>query len=566
MQAHYGNPAARNLYRLAMHLALIAGSIMFSIPFIWMATTSLKEDDEQMTEKIVWVPRLPPYQERSPFVDARGRMELDRPADVKPEWWPIKMESLVTQELDALIEPLQLNRGTTAQTDSQKLIRAAIWRDIARKIPATKYYDEALLKAEIKTLATEAQIRQSHRGVYRALVLGEVSVRGEGEGQERHAPRNADGLIWKAAPGAPVSFAQTKYLKKTEEEMHYDFKAAGERAEISTVLPYKSAAPLKAIAVALKADASWNQIWFSVEVNGERYDATEPYLLGGAGKRYSEVTYQLPSPQDDDDLRIHEYRFTRKVTGSGFFNQPGRVKISLSVENTSRPQKVYDKALYNYREALRYIPFWRYLLTSLFLVAMNVVLAIFSSSLIAYAFARLSWPGRDACWALLLATVMLPVQVTMIPNFLIFQWLGWFNTTRPLWIGSAFGSVFFIFMLRQFMKGIPKDLEDAAKIDGCSYWQIFWNVIVPLVKPTMAAIGIFQFMWTWNDFMGPLMYLSDQRLYPLSLGLFAFQSLQQNSQGMLMAASLMMTIPVICLFFVAQKQFIQGIAFTGIKG
>ena len=116
------------------------------------------------------------------------------------------------------------------------------------------------------------------------------------------------------------------------------------------------------------------------------------------------------------------------------------------------------------------------------------------------------------------------------------------------------------------MKNIPKDLEDAAKIDGCSYWQIYWHVILPLVKPTLAAIGIFTFMGVWNDFMGPLMYLSDQKLYPLSLGLFAFQTVAGGNQGMMMAASLMMTLPVIALFFVAQKQFIQGVSFTGIKG
>jgi ABC-type glycerol-3-phosphate transport system permease component len=242
------------------------------------------------------------------------------------------------------------------------------------------------------------------------------------------------------------------------------------------------------------------------------------------------------------------------------------VKIEWTVENTSAWTKVYDKFSYNYHNSLRYIPFWRYFATSVFLVVMNVVLAIFSSSLIAFAFARLNWPGRELCWAVLLGTIMIPGQVTMIPNFLIMKWLGWYNTLRPMWVCSAFGSVFFIFMLRQFMKNIPKDLEDAAKIDGCSYWQIYWNVVLPLVKPTLAAIGIFTFMGVWNDFMGPLMYVSDQRYYPLSLGLFAFQTIAGGNQGMMMAASLMMTLPVIALFFVAQKQFIQGVTFTGIKG
>ena len=254
------------------------------------------------------------------------------------------------------------------------------------------------------------------------------------------------------------------------------------------------------------------------------------------------------------------------MPGSGYFADSGQAKIEVTLVNTAASTKVWDKATANYFTSLNYIPFWRYLGTSVFLTIMNVLLAMFSCSLIAYAFARLKWPGREVCWAILLGTIMIPGQVTMIPGFLINKWLGWYITLYPLWVGSAFGSVFFIFMLRQFMKNIPKDLEDAAKIDGCTYWQIYWNVVLPLVRPTLAAIGIFTFMNSWSNFMGPLMYVTDQRHYPLSLGLFSFQTLSGVNGGMMMAASVMMTLPVIALFFLAQKQFIQGVTFTGLKG
>ena len=144
--------------------------------------------------------------------------------------------------------------------------------------------------------------------------------------------------------------------------------------------------------------------------------------------------------------------------------------------------------------------------------------------------------------------------------------LGWYDTLKPLWVISFFGNAFNIFLLRQFMKGIPRDLEDAAKIDGCNFMHIYWYVIMPLIKPTLACIAIFTFMAVWNDFMGPLIYLSDQRLYPLSLGLYAFLVQKQGDYGMLMASSLLMTLPVIIIFFFAQKYFIQGIALTGTKG
>jgi multiple sugar transport system permease protein len=190
---------------------------------------------------------------------------------------------------------------------------------------------------------------------------------------------------------------------------------------------------------------------------------------------------------------------------------------------------------------------------------------------VAYSFARLQWPGRTICFALLLATMMIPPQVTMIPQFLIFQKLGWYNTLRPLWVMSFFASAFGVFLMRQFLKGIPRDLEDAGRLDGCGFLRIYWHIMLPLVKPTLAAIAIFTFLATWNEFMMPLIYLSDQRLYPLSFGLYAFQiqSLRPGTGagiGMLMAGSLLMTLPVIAIFFFAQRYFLQGVTLTGLKG
>ena len=166
----------------------------------------------------------------------------------------------------------------------------------------------------------------------------------------------------------------------------------------------------------------------------------------------------------------------------------------------------------------------------------------------------------------MMATMMIPPQVTMIPYFLIIKHLGWYNTLNPLWVVSFFGNAFSIFLLRQFMKGIPRDLEDAARIDGCNFMQVYWHVIMPLIKPTLACIAIFTFMGVWNDFMGPLIYLADQPLYPLSLGLYALNVQEGGNYGMMMAGSFLMTLPVIIIFFFAQKYFIQGVTLTGMKG
>ena len=184
----------------------------------------------------------------------------------------------------------------------------------------------------------------------------------------------------------------------------------------------------------------------------------------------------------------------------------------------------------------------------------------------AWALIRFLTSDRAFCFLLMLATMMIPGQVTMIPQFLIWKSLGAYNTLTPLWLGPAFGNAFFVFLLRQFMKGVPRDLEDAARLDGCGFLRIYWYVMLPLIKPSLAAIAIFTFLGAWNDFMGPLIYIADERLYPLAFGLYAFSVEVGNDPALTMAASLMMTVPVIVIFFFAQKYFIQGIMLTGMKG
>ncbi len=221
----------------------------------------------------------------------------------------------------------------------------------------------------------------------------------------------------------------------------------------------------------------------------------------------------------------------------------------------------------NFLTAMRAIPFARYTLNTLILCLLCVIGTTLSNSLIAYGFARVRWPGRDFYFALTLATMMVPFPVTMIAMYAVFKSLHWVGTWYPLWVPAFFGGAFNIFLLRQFYLTIPHDLTDAARIDGCSEWQIYWRVIVPLSKPALAVVALFQFMGTWNDFMGPLLYLNDQKKFTLALGLQFFQSQSGGTEWhLLMAASTLMLLPILVLFFFTQKQFIQGIATTGIKG
>lgn len=221
----------------------------------------------------------------------------------------------------------------------------------------------------------------------------------------------------------------------------------------------------------------------------------------------------------------------------------------------------------NYTEALTMLPFAKYFLNTLIIVVGTVVGTVVTSSLCAYSFSRINWKGRDKVFGILLTSMMIPFAVTLIPTFIGWQKLGFINTYVPLVVPAWFGGgVFNIFLLRQFFKGIPKELDEAARMDGANHFTIYYKIILPLSKPSLIVVGLFSFMASWNDFLGPLVYLNDSDKFTLSLGLMQFQGMYTAQWQYMMAAASVVVIPTVIIFFLGQKHFIEGISMTGLKG
>jgi multiple sugar transport system permease protein len=221
----------------------------------------------------------------------------------------------------------------------------------------------------------------------------------------------------------------------------------------------------------------------------------------------------------------------------------------------------------NYHRAVTEIPFFLYLKNTVIITGFRVFAEVFISALVAYGFARFDFPGKNIWFIILLATIMVPGEITMIPVFIMFDQLGWINTFKPLIVPAFFGGqAVFVFLLRQFFLTIPRELEEAALIDGASRFQIFYKIFLPLSKPALITIALFSFQGSWNDLLGPLMYLNDSNKFTLQLGLAMFNGMTKVEWGPLMAASILVLLPVLILFFAMQKYFVQGISVTGIKG
>jgi multiple sugar transport system permease protein len=221
----------------------------------------------------------------------------------------------------------------------------------------------------------------------------------------------------------------------------------------------------------------------------------------------------------------------------------------------------------NYVKALTYKPFHLYLKNTLIIALLNVTAVVLSSSFCAYGFARIRFPGRDFWFGVVMATLFLPYAILIVPSFIIFAKLGWINTFLPLTVPMFFGGgAFNIFLLRQFFRTIPEELADAARIDGCSEFGIYWRIFMPLAKPALITVAIFTFLFAWNDLLGPVIYLRSPEKFTVAAGLASFKSQTDISWDLQLAASTAMTIPVIILFFFAQRYFIRGIVISGLKG
>jgi multiple sugar transport system permease protein len=244
---------------------------------------------------------------------------------------------------------------------------------------------------------------------------------------------------------------------------------------------------------------------------------------------------------------------------------PAPAGLAADIEQATGRHLAYAPTLMHYERGLTRVPVLLFFRNTVLVATLSVIGTILSSSLVAYGFSVLRWRGRDVVFFIMLATMMLPGQVTMIPVFLIWRKLGLVDTFAPLVVPAFLGSPFFIFLFRQFFLTVPRDLIEAARMDGAGEFRIWARLVMPLSTPAIATVALFSFLGAWNDFLGPLIYLADQSRYTLSLGLAMFRTQYGSEYGQMMAVATLMVVPIVVLFFLAQKTFIQGIKTSGMK-
>ncbi|MBT3294980.1 MAG: ABC transporter permease subunit [Verrucomicrobia bacterium] len=548
----------RKRSRFALHACLFIGSAVFLIPFLWLLLTAMKEDEELVPERLRILPSAPEPRAASPYVDRSYFGEMACPEALAGPGWA-RLQPAIRSALRAQVE--QSDIAAELPVDQAGAIPSLVnglWANLLGVLPDTLWSEaDDRIMAEIGTAAAvPGRLAKVFDAVYRRAAISSPILR------KRDFVEVAPGSRWVVTEGGLTLAEPFGGGDQTVRDLHYRFGPSGTiRLTTRFTLPFDPR-EIKQISIPIRADRSCHRVRVAVSMKGKRFEAEEDFVL--VGSRWSEVIFQEPSADDSKPMQ-RNWTLVHAVADVDNL-APNELQIEATLVRSGPVRAWRGKLSANFRRVLKQVPFDRYLWVSIFLACANITLTILSSSIVAYAFARMEWPGRKLCFVLLLSTLMIPAQVTMIPQFIIFKSLGWYNTLFPLWVPSMFGNAFFVFLLVQAMKGIPKDLTDAAKIDGCGFLRTYWNVILPNVRPALAAVAIFTFMGSWNNFMGPLIYVNDQRLYNLALGLFSFQLQSGGSFSLLMAGSLIMVAPVLVIFFLAQRYFIQGVVMSGVKG
>lgn len=540
--------------RLGLHGALAGGALVFLLPFLWLLGTTFKYNSEIFVFPPHWIPRLPRAVTRSPYVvvprsPARPTVVgAARWRGLEPELcrilWAHAKVHLPARELTLV------NRSAARQAVGNLLLRHCI-----SVTPQSLWRTNTGVMNVARQMVTRRMARRAWARVFRGLALAHIRV----EALDRKVYAVPSTLVhWHWRGPAQLHIGRQTMIR-------YRFNRRDQAAVMADFPLPPKVKTLLGVRFALREDRSWQHLGITLEAGGRRYVNEDAFCLGAKTWRAMILKIHHLDPSNQRSQGV--WPLVRRRGGGGAYNRPGWVRLKLTLARSSPLAAAFYKYTNTYREAWYGDRHWMdYLRNSALLVVLNVLMTLVSCSMAAYAFARLQWPGRDTLFAVLLGTMMLPGAVTMIPVFVIFKSIGWYNTLLPLWAPAALGNAFFIFLLRQFMRGIPRELEEAALLDGCGWVGIYWRIVLPLMKPALAAVAIFTFLGSWNDFMGPLIYLISAKLYPLSMGLFTFQNQHSSQFGMLMAASTMMILPVVAIFFLAQRYFIQGVTLTGIKG
>ena len=569
-QSNKNRHVETKIFRGIGYLLLVAAAFCTMIPLLWLLTSSFKTANEIFAVPIQWFPKFPPRITSSPYVVGNAYPEIKKPTEVDAETWKTlhpELERAIWDDVQEHIAASARLANYVPSVELQTKMTEGLWQQLVASLPS-----------EVWTGTTASIIDEVHRAiipeaidtiwdsVYREVAIGTIQI--EDIDFNRILIESVDFINGWQADSDTLKQMRESAAPRIVASLSYDFRdenSARMTARISPPIPIDQ---IRLITLPVRGDASYHRLSLAVSINGITYQPTQPFVLDSAlWKNAVWRLHGIPGELESSHIPMRHTAGAKPDSTSQQAAVPGSENTLLLQLTIHRPTYLaiaWDKLTSNYRNLWKTVPYNRYFINSIFIATASTLLTLFFCSLGGYAFAKYRFRGQKILFGILLASMMVPFQVLLVPLFGLMYDIGWLNSYKAIVIPFSVGA-FGVFLMRQFIVTIPSELIDAARIDGCSEFGIYYRIVLPIIKPALGALTIYSFLGSWNGYLWPLIILRDEAKYTLPIGLANLVGIYRQDYGMLMAGTLLSLMPIVILFLAMQREFVQGITLGGVK-
>ncbi len=562
-------------FRIIGYLLLVGAAFCTMIPLLWLLTSSFKTANEIFAVPIQLFPKLPRRIASSPYIVHDAYPAIQKPKAVEADTWAIllpELERVIWEEASQHIAANPQLAHYERDLDVQTEMIEGIWEQLVTNLPSGVWESTASLQnlpavvTEVRHAIIPETVNTIWDSIYREVAVGNIQIEDVDFNRTR-----IPSLKWETDSPAVRDIRESTYSDSVA-SFSYDFGAENNVHLKATVpLSHSEGGALnipperiRLIIIPVRGDASYHQLALEISVNGTTYQPGQPFVLDS--HLWENTVWRLhgiPGELESTHIRMHPMPDQNRAQQIGSTSE-NTLSLRLTIHRPSYLSIVWDKFTSNYRNLWKTVPYNRYFINSVFIATSSTLLTLFFCSLGGYAFAKYRFRGEKVLFSILLASMMVPFQVLLVPLFGLMYDIGWLNSYKAIVIPFSVGA-FGVFLMRQFIVSIPTELLDAARIDGCSEFGIYYRIVLPIIKPALGALTIYSFLGSWNGYLWPLIILRDEAKYTLPIGLANLIGIYRQDYGMLMAGTLLSLLPIVILFLSMQREFVQGITLGSVK-
>ncbi len=558
-------PIQKKLLIGIVYPLLVVAALCTMIPLLWLVSSSFKNADEIFAVPIRWLPKLPPRITSSPYIVSNAYPKIRKPKPVDKDIWKTlqpELENVIREKVQQHIETKPLFIDSNIIQDLQNEMTKGIWKQTVTTLPFEVWTESSeSIVSQVEKMIIPETLDTIWNNVYRQIAIETVEI----EDNEFNRYK-MDNINW-VSPTLTIQQVQESTGATPMAYLRNDFQ---DGYNFFYTTPFESPIPIdriRRIILPVRGNASYHHLSLSISSNATIYRPTRPFVLDSALRKDSVWRlHGIPGELESSQITMQQYVSKQELTKSvaPTPDRENRLRLTVSIHRPSYLSIVWNKLTTNYRKLWKAVPFNRYFINSVFIATASTLLALFFCSLGGFAFAKYQFRGKTILFGIMLASMMVPFQVLLVPLFGLMYDIGWLNSYNAIIFPFSVGA-FGVFLMRQFIVTIPSELLDAARMDGCSEFGIYYRIVLPIIKPALGALTIYTFLSSWNGYLWPLIVLRDEAKYTLPIGLANLIGIYRQDYGMLMAGTLLSLLPIVILFLAMQREFVQGMTLGSVK-